>query len=206
MKKSSSTLLLLFFLTIHFINSQEKKDSKFSFIGFGGTGNGIVKNDSEPNYNLNSNSGEFLINYKLNQKFGIATGIGFNELSGNGFNTIGNFYHERRLFKIPLLVTATSKVSENFIFFANFGFFTQNIIKDEYRFLNETQKGVYNGWNFGGQMGIGFLFQMFDNFSAGMNYNGQSDFSKFKLKNNGFNDAQKMKNLNTVGVILIVKL
>ena len=208
MKKLNYILLFAFFLTFNLIQAQDEvKESKFNIIGYGGIGYGIVENDNEPNYNLNSNSGEILLNYNLNQKFGIATGIGINELSGNGFNSIGNFYHERSLLKIPLLFTLNSKISDDFKIFANLGFFGQTIIKDEYQFINNTQKDIYEGWNFGAQIGLGFLYEIFDNYYAGINYNGQSDFSKFETNNNvGINDEQKMKNLNSVGVILIIEL
>ena len=61
---------------------------------------------------MNSNSGDILLNYRINQKFGVATGIGIAELSGNGFNSLGNFYHEREILKIPLLATLDYKISE----------------------------------------------------------------------------------------------
>lgn len=57
------------------IQAQEKneeKESKFNIIGYGGIGYAIVKNDNEPSYNLNSNSGDILLNYRINQKFGVA--------------------------------------------------------------------------------------------------------------------------------------
>jgi len=207
MKKSNYILLFIFFLSLNLTQAQEEKESKFNIIGYGGIGYGIVKNDNEPNYNLNSNNGEFLLNYNINQKFGIAAGIGLNELSGSGFNSIGDFYHERTLLKIPILFTLSSKVSDNFRLFANLGFFGQNIVKDEYRFLNNTQKDIYDGWNFGAQIGAGFVFEIFDDFSAGINYNGQSDFRKFESnKNSSINDKQKMKNLNSIGIILMIQL
>ena len=185
MKKSNYILLFAFFLTFNLIKAQDEvKESKFNIIGYGGIGYGIVENDNEPNYNLNSNSGEILFNYNLNQKFGIATGIGINELSGNGFNSIGNFYHERSLLKIPLLFTLNSNLSDDFKIFANLGFFGQTIIKDEYQFINSTQKDIYEGWNFGAQIGLGFLYEIFDNYYAGINYIGQSDLSKFETNNN----------------------
>ena len=202
MKKIKFTLLFICFLTfINQIQAQEKKEekvSKFNIIAYGGIGYAIVKNDNEPNYNLNSNSGDILLNYRINQKFGVATGIGIAELSGNGFNSLGNFYHERTTLKIPLLATLDYKISEKIKMIGNFGFYTQNISTDEYRFLNNSQKNIYEGWNFGTQLGLGFVFKMFDNFSAGINYSGQSDFSKFKTNNNlGINDKQKLKNLNS---------
>jgi long-subunit fatty acid transport protein len=207
MKKSNYILLFTLFLTFTLVQAQEEKESKFNIIVYGGIGYGIVENDNEPNYNLNSNTLEILVNYNINKKFGIATGIGLNELSGNGFNSIGNFYHERTLLKIPLLFTTSSNVTENLRLFANFGFFGQNIINDEYRFLNETQKDVYNGWNFGAQFGFGFAFEMFDNYSIGINYNAQSDLSKFESNNNaGINDKQKFTNLNSVGILFMIDL
>jgi len=211
MKKIKFTLLFICFLTfINQIQAQEKKEekvSKFNIIAYGGIGYAIVKNDNEPNYNLNSNSGDILLNYRINQKFGVATGIGIAELSGNGFNSLGNFYHERTTLKIPLLATLDYKISEKIKMIGNFGFYTQNITTDEYRFLNVSQKDVYEGWNFGSQLGLGFVFKLFDNFSAGVNYSGQSDFSKFKSTNNsGINDKQKLKNLNSIGVVLMVDL
>jgi len=207
MKKLNYILLFIFFLTFNLIQAQEEKVSKFNIIAYGGIGYGIVENDNEPNYNLNTNNAELLLNYKISQAFGIATGIGFNELSGNGFNSVGNFYQERTLIKIPLLLTMNSKMSENFTLFGNFGFYGQNIIKDEYRYIDNIQKDNYDGWNFGAQLGLGFVFKMFDNFSAGINYTGQSDFSKFESNDNqGINDKQKMKNLNSLGVILMIEL
>lgn len=136
-------------MTFNLIYAQEEKESKFNLIGYGGIGYGVVENNNEPNYNLNSNIGEILLNYNINQKFGIATGIGVNELSGNGFNSKGNFYHERILLKVPLLVTLKSKVFEKFNVFSNLGVFGQTIIKDKFRYINNTYKNVYEGWDCG---------------------------------------------------------
>jgi long-subunit fatty acid transport protein len=192
---------------VNLTQAQEEKESKFNIIANGGTGYGTIKNDKETNYNLNSNSGEILLNYKIGQNIGIATGIGMNELSGNGFNSVGYFYHERTLLKIPLLFTTRAKLAENFSVFMNFGLYRQNIIKDKYHFLDTTQKDVYDGWNFGVQTGIGFVFELFDDFSVGINYNAQSDFTKFESNDNaGINDKQKMKSLNSIGIMLFVEL
>ncbi|MEP5254562.1 MAG: hypothetical protein ABJQ39_05830 [Winogradskyella arenosi] len=208
MKKSNYILVFAFLLTFYALSAQEEtKVSKFQLIASGGIGYGIVENENEPNYNLNNNSGELLLNYNLARYLGIATGLGLNELSGNGFNSVGNFYQERTLIKIPIVLTLNSKISDTFTLFANFGFYGQTIVKDEYRFLNSTQEDVYGGWNFGTQLGLGFVFKMFDGVSAGLNYSGQSDFSKFETNNNvGINDKQKMKNLNSIGIMLMIDL
>jgi len=189
------------------IQAQEEKDSKFNIIAYGGIGYGIVENDNEPNYNLNSNNGEILLNFDSNEGIGIATGIGLNELTGNGFNSLGSFYHERTFLKIPLLVTFNSNFSDNFSVFADVGVYGQNIIKDEYRFLNNTQKDSFEGWNFGLQIGVGLIFEVSENFGLGINYSGQSDFSKFESNNSsGINDEQKMNNLNSFGLIFKLQL
>ena len=207
MKKTNFILLLSIILTLNFLNAQNKKESKFSIIGYGGIGHAIIKNDSLPNYNLNINNSEFVLNYKIKNNIGIATGIGINQLSGNGFNSMGNFYHERTLLKIPIQFTLLSNISEKINIFTNFGLYGQNIIQDKYHFLNNTQRNVYEGWNFGAQFGIGFMFKMIDKFSLGINYMGQSDFNKFKSNNSfGVYDKQKIKNLNSVGIILMIKL
>ncbi|WP_333696518.1 hypothetical protein [Flavobacterium sp.] len=91
-------------------------------MGFFGFGYGIVENENQPDYNLNSINAEVLFNYSISKKIGVASGIEINELSGQGFNTFGNFYHERTLLKIPVLVTLNTNVSENISFFSNFGF------------------------------------------------------------------------------------
>jgi hypothetical protein len=207
MKTANYILLIALILSLNLVQSQEEKESKFNIIANGGTGYGIIESDNEPSYNLNGSAVNILLNYKVNKIFGIATGIGLNALSGNGFNSIGNFYHERSLFKIPLLATLDYNVLEKFSVIANFGFYTQNIAEDEYRFLTNTQKNVYDGWNLGAQAGLGFLFELFNHFSVGVNYNVQSDFSNFKTTNNqGINDQQKLKVLSSTGIIFMVEL
>ena len=205
MKKANYLLLCVFFLTINLIQAQEGKPTKFNIIGSGGIGYGVVKNDNEPNYNLNSSSGGVLFSYKFHQYFGIATGMGVNDLSGNGFNSIGNFYHERKLLKIPLLATMDLKFSEKIRVIGDFGLYAQNITKDEYKFLSHTQKDIYSGWNFGSQMEVGFVMTLIPNFSLGIIYSVQRDFSQFKTKDNQvINDKQKLDNLPSIGMLLVI--
>ncbi len=207
MKKLNYILLFICVLSLNLIKAQDKKESKFNIIASGGIGYGIVENDNEPNYNLNSNNGDILLNYRINQKFGIASGIGMNELTGNGFNSLGNFYHERTMIKIPLLATMNYSVTEKSRIIGNFGFYGQNITKDEYRYINNLQKNVYDGWNFGFQLGLGYVFEMSENLNIGLNFTGQSDFSKFETKNNQLiSDKQKLKNLNSIGILLVFNL
>lgn len=203
MRKIQLLIFSLCIFSFGLVQAQERVESKFNILAFGGIGYGIVEHENQPNYNLNSNSGDLLLNYDFSEHFGIATGIGWNELSGNGFDAAGSFYHERTLLKIPVVATMEYKVSESFSFIANLGIYTQHILKDEYRFLITTREDVYEGWNFGAQMGMGFMFKAYEHVSVGIHYNGQSDFSTFKTNNNQpLEDEQKMKNLNTIGIVL----
>ena len=187
--------------------AQEKNESKFSLIGTGGIGFVIVQNDSQSNYNLNSNAGELLLNYKITDKFGIASGIGVNELSGNGLSTLGNFYHERTLLKIPLIATLNYKIDDKLRILASFGFYGQTITKDQYRFQSNSELNVFGGWNYGVQISSGFVFRVSKNFSTGLNFAAQSDLTKLNSNpNRVINDKQKFKNLNTIGLLLIIDL
>lgn len=208
MKNLNYFLLFIFLLAANIIQAQEdQKKSKFNLIAFGGIGYGIVENNNQPNYNLNNNGGEFLINYNINKKFGLATGVGLNAMSGNGFNSIGNFYHQRNSLKVPVLFTINPNLSNGFKFYANLGVYGQTIIKDEYRFIDKTQENVYEGWNYGAQVGLGFMYEIFDCYYAGLHYLGQSDFNKLESNSNsGVNNKQKIKSLNTIGVVILIEL
>lgn len=207
MKKLSFVLLSFALFSYSFSIAQEEtpeeKKSKFGIIAYGGIGYGVVENDNQPNYNLNSNSGEILLNYKFHENFGIAAGVGYNELSGNGFNAVGNFYHKRDLLKIPVLGTLNYPITDKIKVIGNFGFFTQHIIRDEFSYLNNVENDVFEGWNFGMQLGLGFAFEIAEGFYGGINFNGQSDFNKFQTSSNAtFNDEQRLVNLNTIGVLV----
>lgn len=157
------------------------------------------------NYNLSTNSGQLLLNYEIKKNFGLATGIEFNELSGNGTNILGNFYHERTMLKIPLLATLNYKIDEKLRFLASFGIYGQTIISDKYQFINSSQSNLYAGWNYGFQINTGFVFKLNNHFSTGVNFSAQSDFSKLSTKNNNIlNDKQKLKNLNAVGLLVLI--
>lgn len=161
--------------------------------------------NNEPNYIINCFGGEFLLNFKIDENDGIASGIGIYNFSGNGFNSIGNFYHKRSLLKIPLLYNFNSNISSNIKINMNIGVYVQAIITDEYRFINNTQEYIYKGCSFGSQIGLGFLYSIFDKYNIGLNFNTQTDFSKFKTVNSAIIiDKQKIKFLNSVGIILVI--
>ena len=167
MKKLNFIFTYVFLFSISFVQSQEEnQNSKFSIIAYGGIGYTKVQNDLELDYDLNVNTAEILINYKIWNDIGIASGIGYSELSGAGYNSTGNFYHERNVVKIPLLLTANKNFSENLVIFANFGFYGQTIVKDEFRYLLTTRDDIYEGLNFGAQLGLGLGYQIDERFAG----------------------------------------
>jgi hypothetical protein len=201
-------LVLVLLLTFNLVQGQEKneeeKKSKFQIIGQSGIGFAAIKSDNQPTYNLNSIAGEILLNYKFSDKSGIAIGFGHNELTGNGFNVVGNFYHERTFIKIPLIYTTEYKLAKKLKYLSNIGLYAQTIVRDEYQFLNNTEKNIYGGWNYGLEATISLVYQIYDKFGAGINFSGQSDFTKLKTNQNQIiNDQQRVKNQNSVGIILL---
>lgn len=209
MKHNIPLSFIFVFFSLLFTNAQNDDATDyntFSLHATTGIGYGQVKNDNQPNYNLDANVGELLITYNFNKKFGISTGIGYLQLSGNGFNTNGNFYHERDLIKLPLMVRSNQYLSDQFNLSIAAGFYGQTIINDEYRYLNSVEKDVYNSWSFGFQGAFSFEYNLSNNWSVGINISTQSDFNKLKTENDAsFNDKQTIQTLNTIGLLLGVK-
>lgn len=78
---------------------------------------------------------------------------------------------------------------------------------EKYSYLNNNIENLYENWNFGLQIGIGLIFEVTDKMDLGINYQWQSDFSKFKTNNSQiFDDKQKLSNLNTLGLIVVFHL
>jgi len=211
--KNNYYVLFVFLLIFNVIQAQEnnkeikEKKSKFEIIGTSGIGFAILKSNNEPTYNLNSNSGEILFNYKFSKRDGIAIGIAHNQLTGNGFNSVGNFYHERSFIRIPLLYTMEYKLTNKIRYITNLGVYAQTIIKDKYQFLNNTQTNIYGGWNFGLEANLGFVFEVSKRIDLGINLSGQSDFDKFSTKDNQIiSDQQKIKDQYLIGLLVVFKL
>lgn len=206
MKKSYTFLILVFFFGLYFSQAQEDEYRNFRLLMQSGIGSGIATHDNEVSYALNTSSAELLVNYKFSKYFGVASGVGFNELRGNAFNSLGNFFHERSQLKIPVLFTADYYVSDKIKILVTLGAYAQTILRDELSFVDFKAKNVYEGWNFGSQFSIGFLFEISENYSVGLNYLGHSDVSKFKTQENApFSDKQKIINMNSVGLSLLIE-
>lgn len=207
MKTSTLLLTLGLILNVVVLQAQETNTSKFNIVAYGGIGYTKVINDDAPNYDLNVNTGDLLLSYNAWQTIGIATGLGYSELSGNGFNTNGNFYQERTVIKIPLLLTLNKDITEHLIMTGNFGFYGQTIVKDEFQYIDSIEKDVYEGFNFGMQLGLGIGYKFDERLGFGVHFNSQSDFSSFETSNNAtFKNEQKHKNLTSIGIFATIKL
>ena len=180
--------------------------SSFRFLIQGGIGYGNIENESAPNYNLNLDYFEALINYRFSKQYGVATGVGINEFSGNGFNLNGNFYHEREELRIPLLATADYNVNEKIKAIVGLGFYGKTNLTDDYRFLNDLQKDVYEDWNFGFQGNFSVLFMLTPNYSFGLNFNTQNDFTDAKANPEQLiSGEQRMKNVSALGILIMMQ-
>jgi opacity protein-like surface antigen len=217
MKHFNLGLFLLFVFSFATLSAQNDSNygqdddtsSKFSIITYGGVGYAVIDNEDEPDYNLDASTADILIHYTIGTRWGIATGVGFNQLTGNGFDNTGtNFYHERSTLKIPLLLSGNYNLSPKVRLVANIGFYAQTIIKDDFSFPgNNTFGDIYEGWNFGLQSGIGMAYNLSQRLSLGIMFNTQGDFNQFETASDvGFRNTQKIRSVNTVGLLFTFNL
>lgn len=204
MKKSILLGFLFSVFVLSFNHAQEDGSNfdRFNLSLSTGIGYGQVKNENQPNYNLNANVGEALLTYHFNKNFGLSAGVGWLQLSGDGFNTNGNFYHERDLLKFPLMIRSNKYIADKFNLSISAGFYGQTIINEEFTYLTAVEEDVYGGWSFGFQGFFGFEYEVSDNWSVGINVSTQSDFTKLKTENDAsFKNEQSIETLNTIGLL-----
>ncbi|KAB8155182.1 outer membrane beta-barrel protein [Kordia sp. TARA_039_SRF] len=221
MKHFNVVLVFAFILSFTLVNAQNDAEthenkktvydynqdttSKFSLITFGGVGYAIMDNENQPDYNLDASTADILLHYTIGNRWGIATGLGFNRLSGSGFdNTGNNFYHTRGTLKIPVLLSGNYNLSQRVRLVANIGLYAQTIIKDEFEFAGGTSVGeVYEGWGFGLQSGIGLSYNIDSKISLGIMINTQGDFNRGYDADTtvGPPVSQRIKSINTVGLL-----
>ncbi|MDF1695425.1 MAG: hypothetical protein P1U56_06320 [Saprospiraceae bacterium] len=162
MKKYPCLLVLLCSLSFHSIQAQEKQDFRLDVMAMYGLGFGVADNSNEPDYNFRTQEFNALLNFDFGKLFGFGTGMGFSRLSGNGFNSNGDFFHRRTSLRIPVLLTMIHPFTEHFEFYANGGFFWEQIRKDEFQYLSTTVEDVYEGSGIGAQFQIGLLINLPD--------------------------------------------
>ncbi len=203
MQRFNYILLILSLVSASTLFAQDEKPPKFNILGYGGLGFGTVESDNEATYNLDSNLGEVLFIYQIGGVVGVGTGVGFNELSGNGFNSSGSFYHERTLIKVPLVLRLRYPVSEKVELYVNGGLYAQNILEDQYTYQNNVTETLYEGWNAGFQTGLFFTYAIYERMSLGLSYTSHTDFNKFETVDNQLvSDRQRMRNLNNIGILI----
>ena len=216
MKKIHFTLLVVFLCSVSLVNAQNDQDylnstlddePRVSLLIYGGVGYAVMDNDNQPNYNLDASTADFLLHYRIGKRYGIATGIGIDQLTGNGFNSLGNFYHERSTLRIPLLLSGNYNLSPKVRLVANIGFYAKTVIRDEYSFVGGNIEDVYEGWNFGLQSGIGLAYNFNQRTSLGIMFNTQGDFNRLDSNSgSGITDEQKTTSINTVGLLFTIGL
>lgn len=200
MKSLNLVFVMLFFVNIMQAQNSDKEEN--SALIFGGFGYGVINNDNGSNYNLDYVYNELSYQSKINENFGIASGLSYIQLSGTGFNVTGNFYQERDILQIPLAFTYNKEVFDNVHLYGSLGVYGQTIVKDEYQYAFQTQKDIFDGWNFGVNFKAGILFDLFKNIEGGFVFSSQNDFSKFN--SDTLNNGQKMS-LNSVGLVARLK-
>ncbi len=200
MKKLLLSLFIATLSTNSNLYAQEENTSRTAVIMYGGIGYGKVINSDEPNYNISTNTAELLVNYRFSKSAGIAAGLGFSELSGSGFNTGGNFYHERSALKIPVVLTMNINTGNRSQYFAQVGPYAQTTLQDRQTYLTTINNDVYKGWNFGVQLGVGMTYTIFDNLSLGIQLLTQSDFTDQNASTHP--NIQKIKNVSSFGMLL----
>ncbi len=163
MKKIIYLLVFTCSLSFNSIHAQEKDGFRFDTMIMYGLGSGIADNSNAPDYNFRTQEFNAVFNFDFGKLFGFGTGLGFSRLSGNGFNSSGDFFHSRTLLRLPVLLTMTHPVTEYFEFYANGGFFWEHIRKDEFQYLNTTIEDLYEGSSVGAQFQIGLLINLPDN-------------------------------------------
>ena len=156
-----SVLLFTFLFTS--LKAQEKEGFRFDLMGVYGIGFGVAENSNEPDYNFRTRQIDLILNFDLGKLFGFSTGVGVSTLSANGFNSNGDFFHTRNSLKIPLSLSLLHPISEQFEFYASGGFFWEQILEDEFQYLNSILEDVYEGSGFGGQFQIGLFLNPPDN-------------------------------------------
>lgn len=221
MKKLNFSIFLTLIFSFITLNAQNDHDthdkhenhgtdSRFSFIAHGGIGYAVADGKYQPNYNLDANIGEFLLQYRIGKHYGIATGIGIVELTGNGFYyTHGPFYHERANLKFPLLFSVNYNVAPKVRLHTNVGPYAQIIYRDEFIFFNGGNvNDIYSGWSFGLQFAVGMSYHISSKMSLGVMFSSQGDFNRLSIDTSKkiFADPQRISRINTLGLLFSINL
>ncbi|PKR80285.1 hypothetical protein CW751_10555 [Brumimicrobium salinarum] len=199
--------ILIFIVSLP--TSAQIKSYDFNILAHGNFGFGTVNNKLDPNYNVNINNTDLFLKYRITYRLGLATGIGINRISGNGFKAKDYFFHERITLKLPISIILDYTITDHFSVVPNIGIYAQNILKDRFQLESSTIKNVYSGWNMGAQLGIGLTYKINRTYQIGLNYALQQDFTFFQPNGNqNFNTSNKqlIGSINMIGLLMVITL
>ena len=202
MKQSGLFIIVCFLFATNALFSQETNKDNLSVMLTSGIGYGKAENENQTDYDLNSNDAEALITWLFNEHYGVTTGVGLNRLSGNAFNVQGNFYHQRDEVKIPLLLTIDEELGQ-VTFIGHVGPYIAFITNDEYQHTGYTAENYFDGSSVGLEIRTALAYQLEENVSFGIAFNGQSAITKQETTNSApLQDEQRIINLDQLGLIL----
>lgn len=201
MNRKIITITFFVFLTFTYAHAQNnEKMKKINFLLSIGTASGNIVNDYETGYNLLGENTKLQIGYSFSQHDAIAIGVGYSELTGNGFNAKGNFYQERNILSIPLLYTR-SVYYQQFNIEIGVGLQANKLITDKYHYINETKNNQFSGWNLATKSYIAFLYRITDNAKVGVFYDLSTDLTKYSSTDETyFKGKQRMTLFKSVGL------
>lgn len=182
----------------------QEKNSNWRVLAYGGIGFGTVNNTKAPEYDVNFITGQFLVNYKFDSYFGVSSGVGLLEISGNGFDEKGAFYHKRKTLTIPVLFTMTYPLDTHVILMGHLGINATKPISGSYAYLKGTTSNVYTDWGLGSDVAVGLAYRFSEGFSLGFRFQTQADFIAMKSSLN--TNEQKLDKLNSLGIFLAIAL
>lgn len=186
----------------------EASTNKFEFVAVPKLGYArLIETGNAPDTGF-INAGDLLLSYQLGKEFKLASGLGmiqfdFNRTFAGNTTSFRNSY-----LRVPLNLIGTYSIyklkpaNEAVFLTYGFGFYANNLIKQEIDTGIVATSASNLGWNFGYSIQLGMKFIVSDALNLGVGYEVQSDFSK--IKSNG--TEQKLEGLNTINFTIGFKL
>tara|TARA_R110001592_G_scaffold262565_2_gene527817 strand:- start:33559 stop:34257 length:699 start_codon:yes stop_codon:yes gene_type:complete len=158
--------------------AQTEGTSKFALQVSYGYGTSTVINGSVSS-SLGSSFTEVLGLYRLNENWGLGTGVSLLGLNGNSFDENGNYNQTRGIFRVPVLLTSKQEITQKTHFIVHGGVFMSKIFEDYFDYLNNRVENEFNDWSLGVQTRMGISYDLSKFASVGFAYNLQYNFASF---------------------------
>lgn len=192
--------LFLVLLTGAVYGQSTQNYKKFNLYVLAQAGAGRLVNENAVNYNLMGSKTDLYLNYNFSKMHGVATGISYSELGGNGNAAKGYFFHDRDVLGIPLLYVHTQEYQRIKIVMG-IGAQANKVVFDEYAFSNETAKNLFREWTLGGITNISFMYKISERAAIGVTYSIDGDYTKMKSANEEyFKGKQYAKYFHYTGI------